>query len=224
MKYLDIDASNRLLPSTRGAKAPQSSTFRTINGPSCTIQARPKKRSSTTNLSSIYDVHSTSLTTALSIDLPSIHVTSSRRQPTPLPNPPSPKNHTDTIEPVPDVLPDMLLNGNGKDWTTRIDERVEFADKCVSLFRFMTIYSNSVSDLRKVIQEVNSKDLNRLEARQMLNDTLIEFGLRFVSFFVVRYTQFHSFDRYWHLSLNSQLRDEVFIFSPFFYSLLEWKR
>ncbi|OAX35827.1 cysteine proteinase, partial [Rhizopogon vinicolor AM-OR11-026] len=54
--------------------------------------------------------------------------------------------------------------------------------------------------------EIYGRDLNKLQPKRFLNDTLIEFGLKL-----------------WHADIkrrNNDLADEIHIFSPFFYTTL----
>ncbi|KAJ3735322.1 hypothetical protein DFJ43DRAFT_991842 [Lentinula guzmanii] len=74
------------------------------------------------------------------------------------------------------------------------------------LLRF-AFYSNFVRTLQKLVRNIKPDDIARLDPGRMLNDSLIEFGLRF-----------------WHHGLtisHPQLAEDVFVFSPFFYSVLE---
>ncbi|KAJ3791965.1 hypothetical protein GGU11DRAFT_761156, partial [Lentinula aff. detonsa] len=61
--------------------------------------------------------------------------------------------------------------------------------------------------LQKLVRDMKSDDIARLDPGRMLNDSLIEFGLRF-----------------WHHGLmisHPRLAEDVFVFNPFFYSVLE---
>ncbi|KAF5387215.1 hypothetical protein D9757_006907 [Collybiopsis confluens] len=65
----------------------------------------------------------------------------------------------------------------------------------------------ATSDLKKLVRGVQEHDLKCLNPQQYLNDVLIEFGLKF-----------------WQSELtfrNPQLGNQVYIFNPFFYHLLE---